>query len=111
MYLDNKNNYKIHKIDLQNSIKIIDLYKKNDESLFSKLKILTKDNFYLEIEGTEVIENLFLFDVNQTPIVPFLFSFSNIDPYYTRYKSKVVLQLPNQKKYIGEGVLEIMDLK
>mgnify|MGYP006146068599 CR=1 FL=1 len=90
---------------------ITDLYKKNDESLFSKLKILTKDNFYLEIEGTEVIENLFLFDVNQTPIVPFLFSFSNIDPYYTRYKSKVVLQLPNQKKYIGEGVLEIMDLK
>lgn len=90
---------------------ITGLYKKNNEALFSKLKILTNDNFYLEIEGVEVIENLYLFDVHKTPFIPFLFSLSNIDPYYTRFKSKVTLKLPNQNPMIGEGVLEIMDLK
>ena len=90
---------------------IKNLYDKNDEALFSKLKIITTDNFYLEIEGTEVIENLYLFDLHKTPIIPFLFSFSNIDPYYTRYKSKVMLQLPDETIYKGQGVLEIMDLK
>ena len=90
---------------------IENLYKKNNESLFSKLKILTTDEFYLEIEGTEVIENLGLFEVNNIPIVPSLFKLSNIDPYYTRYKSKVTLQLPNGQEYNGNGVLEIMDLK
>ena len=90
---------------------IKNLYDKNDEALFSKLKIITTENFYLEIEGTEVIENLYLFDLHKTPIIPFLFSFSNIDPYYTRYKSKVMLQLPDETIYKGQGVLEIMDLK
>ena len=90
---------------------ITDLYKSNNEPLFSKLKIITKDDFYLEIEGKEVIENLYLFDVNNIPLLPNLFQFSNIDPYYTRYKSKVKLELPNQESFEGEGVLEIMDLK
>ena len=44
-------------------------------------------------------------------LTSFLFQFSNIDPYYTRYKSKVILQLPDEMRYEGEGVLEIMDLK
>ena len=88
-----------------------DLYEKNNEPLYSKLKIITTDDFYIEIEGTEVIENLYLFDVNNIPVLPNLFQFSNIDPYYTRYKSKVKLQLPNEEILTGEGVLEIMDLK
>ena len=90
---------------------ITNLYKKNNEPLFSKLNIITTDDFYLEIEGTDVIENLYLFDVNNIPLLPNLFQFSNIDPYYTRYKSKVILQLPDEMRYEGEGVLEIMDLK
>lgn len=90
---------------------ITDLYDKNNEPLYSKLKIITIDDFYLEIEGTEVIENLYLFDVNNIPLVTNLFKFSSIDPYYTRYKSKVRLKLPNNENYEGEGVLEIMDLK
>ena len=90
---------------------ITNLYKYNNEPLFSKLKIITTDNFYLEIEGTDVIENLNLFDVNNIPLLSNLFQFSNIDPYYTRYKSKVVLQLPDGMKHEGEGVLELMDLK
>ena len=90
---------------------ITDLYSKNNEPLFSKLKILTNDKFYLEIEGIDVIENLYLFDVHNNPVIPFLFQLSDIDPYYTRYKSKVILQLPDETLYEGEGVLEIMDLK
>ena len=90
---------------------ITDLYRYNNEPLFSKLKIITKDNFYLEIEGMDVIENLNLFDVNNIPLLSNLFQLSNIDPYYTRYKSKVILQLPNGISYEGEGVLELMDLK
>ena len=90
---------------------ITDLYEKNNEPLYSKLKIITTDDFYIEIEGTEVIENLYLFDVNNIPVLPNLFQFSDIDPYYTRYKSKVKLQLPNEAILTGEGVLEIMDLK
>ena len=90
---------------------ITDLYEKNNEPLYSKLKIITTDDFYIEIEGTEVIENLYLFDVNNIPVLPNLFQFSDIDPYYTRYKSKVKLQLPNEATLTGEGVLEIMDLK
>ena len=92
---------------------ITDLYKSNNEPLFSKLKIITKDDFYLEIEGKEVIENSLVkrhfILIGNPPI--FLFQFSNIDPYYTRYKSKVKLELPNQESFEGEGVLEIMDLK
>ena len=90
---------------------ITDLYKYNNEPLFSKLKIITKDGFYLEIEGLDVIENLNLFDVNNIPLLSNLFQLSKIDPYYTRYKSKVVLQLPDGLSYEGEGVLELMDLK
>ena len=90
---------------------ITDLYKKNNEALFSKLKILTKDDFYLEIEGEEVIENLSLFDVGNVPLMPFLMNLSKIDPYYTRFKSKVTLSIPDGKTFEGEGVLEIMDLR
>ena len=90
---------------------ISDLYDKNNETLFSKLKILTKDNFYLEIEGQDVIENLSLFDVVKIPFLKQIMYFSKIDPYYTRFKSQVQLKLPNGKEISGEGVLEIMDLK
>ena len=76
-------------------------------------KVMSLEEFpiYLEIEGMDVIENLNLFDVNNIPLLSNLFQLSNIDPYYTRYKSKVILQLPNGISYEGEGVLELMDLK
>ena len=90
---------------------ITDVYDKNDEMLFSKLKILTKDNYYIEIEGKEVIENLSLFDVSNIPLIPTMFKLSNIDPYYTRYKSTVTLDLPNGQKISGDAVLEVMDLR
>ena len=72
---------------------------------------ITKDGYYIEVDGYEVIENLALFDVANNPILPFLFTLSTIDPYYTRYKSKVRLELPNGKTINGDAVLEIMDLK
>ena len=90
---------------------IEEIYDKNNESLFSKLKILTKDNYYLEIDGYEVIENLELFEINNIPLIPSLFKLSNIDPHYTRFKSNVILELPNGEMVSGDGVLEIMDLK
>ena len=90
---------------------ILDLYNKKNEPLYSKLKILTKDNFYVEIEGKEVIENLKLFEIARVPLAPFFFKLSNIDPYYTRFKSDVTIKLPNGNIYRGDGVLEIMDLK
>jgi len=90
---------------------ITNLYKKNNESLFSKLKILTKDDYNIEIEGTDVIENLHLFDVVKIPFLKKVMNIRNIDPYYTRYKSKVYLKLPNDSIITGDGVLEIMDLK
>ena len=104
-------NYGQNGIFTANENLITDLYKKNDEALFSKLKILTKDNFYLEITGDEVIENLALFEVSKGKVMPFLFNFSKIDPYYTRYKSDVALTLPTGETLQGSGVLEIMDLK
>ena len=90
---------------------ITDIYKKNNETFFSKFKVITKDGYYIEVDGYEVIENLALFDVANNPILPFLFTLSTIDPYYTRYKSKVRLELPNGKTINGDAVLEIMDLK
>ena len=90
---------------------ISDLYKKNNETFFSKFKMMTTDNYYLEIDGYEVIENLALFEVSNIPIVPLIFKFSSIDPYYTRYKSSVMLSLPNGETITGDAVLEIMDLK
>ena len=90
---------------------IANIYKKNNESLFSKLKIITKDDYYLEIEGYEVIENLELFEINNIPLIPSLFRLSSIDPHYTRFKSNVLLELPNGEEISGDGVLEIMDLK
>ena len=87
------------------------VYTKNNEALYSKLKIITKDAYYLEIDGYEVIENLQLFEINKIPLVPFVFGLSGIDPYYTRFKSNVTLQLPNGEVFNGDGVLEIMDLK
>ena len=90
---------------------ITDIYERNDEMLFSKLKILTKDNYYIEIDGNEVIENLELFDISNIPLLPSLFKFSNIDPYYTRYKSTITLNLPSGQSLSGDAVLEIMDLR
>ena len=90
---------------------ITNLYEKNNESLFSKLKILTTDSFYLEIEGTDVIENLQLFEVAKIPFVKSIMGLYKIDPFYTRFNSKVYLRLPNNKYYEGDGVLEIMDLR
>ena len=90
---------------------ITDLYKKNDETFFSKFKVLTKDNFSIEVDGYEVIENLALFEVSNTPLIPLFFKFSKIDPYYTRYKSTLNLELPSGEKLEGDAVLEIMDLK
>ena len=90
---------------------ISNLYDKNNETLFSKLKILTKDNFYLEIEGQDVIENLSLFDVVKIPFFKQIMQFSKVDPYYTRFKSKVKLKLSDGTEIDGNGVLEIMDLK
>ena len=90
---------------------ITDIYKKNDESLFSKLKILTTDDYNIEIDGTDVIENLHLFEVVKIPFLKQAMGLKNIDPYYTRFKSNVYLKLPNDSIIKGEGVLEIMDLK
>ena len=63
--------------------------------------MMTTDNYYLEIDGYEVIENLALFEVSNIPIVPLIFKFSSIDPYYTRYKSSVMLSLPNGETITG----------
>ena len=90
---------------------ITDVYRKNNESFFSNFKLLTKDNYFIEIDGYEVIENLALFEVSNTPFIPLFFKFSKIDPYYTRYKSTVNLELPSGEKLEGDAVLEIMDLK
>tara|TARA_Y100001935_G_C17293422_1_gene504766 strand:- start:376 stop:1476 length:1101 start_codon:yes stop_codon:yes gene_type:complete len=90
---------------------ITDLYKKNDETFFSNFKVLTRDDYFIEVDGYEVIENLALFEVSNTPIIPFFFKLTKIDPYYTRYKSTVNLELPNGVKLEGDAVLEIMDLK
>ena len=90
---------------------ITDVYAKNDETFFSNFKLLTKDNYFIEIDGYEVIENLALFEVSNTPLIPLFFKLSKIDPYYTRYKSTVNLELPNGEKLQGDAVLEIMDLK
>ena len=104
-------NYGQNGIFTSNENLITDLYDSNNEALFSKLKIMTKDNFYLEIEGFEVIENLALFEVSNAKVMPFLFNLSKIDPYYTRFKSDVLLTLPNGETLKGDGVLEIMDLR
>mgnify|MGYP007000227671 CR=1 len=48
------------------------------------------------------------FDIN---FLYLIFKFSSIDPYYTRYKSSVMLSLPNGETITGDAVLEIMDLK
>ncbi|MAJ44616.1 MAG: hypothetical protein CMF96_07730 [Candidatus Marinimicrobia bacterium] len=90
---------------------ITDLYKKNNEALFSKFKIITKDNYYIEVDGYDVIENLALFEITNNPLLPLIFKFSSLDPYYTRYKSNVILELPNGHILDGQAVLEIMDLK
>ncbi len=90
---------------------ITDIYKNNNETFFSKFKIMTRDQYYIEVDGYEYIENLALFDISNIPIVPSLFKLSNIDPHYTRFKSKIKLELPNGNRFEGDAVLEIMDLK
>ena len=73
---------------------------------------MTEDGFQVKIKGENIIDNTLLFDRIKT-ILPIsrLMNIFNIDPHYTRFKSKLVIKDTSGAVHEGFGILEIMDLK
>ena len=91
---------------------IKNIYRKKNEPLFSNLELITEDGFQIKIEGQKIIDNTLLFDRAKTPIpISPIMNFFNIDPHYTRLKSKLFIKDTINNTFEGFGVLEIMDLK
>ena len=88
------------------------VYRKQNEPLFSNLELMTEDGFQVKIKGENIIDNTLLFDRIKT-ILPIsrLMNIFNIDPHYTRFKSKLVIKDTSGAVHEGFGILEIMDLK
>ena len=88
------------------------VYRKQNEPLFSNLELMTEDGFQIKIQGENIIDNTLLFDRIKTilPISTLMNAF-NIDPYYTRFGSKLIIKDADGVTHKGYGILEIMDLK
>ncbi len=93
-------------------LRLIDnLYPKKNEPQFYDIKFLTENNYLVSIESDSVIDNSYLFKRMGMPIpIRWLFSISNIDPFYTRLSSNLSLRSKNNSIIKGSGILEIMDL-
>ena len=88
------------------------VYRKQNEPLFSNLELMTEDGFQIKIQGENIIDNTLLFNRIKTVLpISTIMNIINIDPYYTRFKSKVVIKDTNGATHNGSGILEIMDLK
>ena len=92
---------------------IRDLYRKQNEPLFSNLELITEDGYQIKIEGKDVIDNTLLFERIRNPILPIssIMNVLNIDPHYTRFNSRLTIKDKTNSIFEGFGILEIMDLK
>ena len=91
---------------------INNLYPKNNEPLFSSIKVLTEDGILVSIKGSKLIDNSEIFKrMNLPSPIRWIMNKNSIDPYYSRFKSDV--KLSKNGNYLGNGfgILEIMDLK
>ncbi len=92
---------------------IRDLYRKQNEPLFSNLELITEDGYQIKIEGKDIIDNTLLFERIKNPILPIssIMNVLNIDPHYTRFNSRLTIKDTTSSIFEGFGILEIMDLK
>ena len=76
------------------------------------MEMITEDGYRLKIEGENVLENITIFKRMGLPFpIRYGMSLSKIDPYYSRYDSKLTLIDKDGNKTEGFGVYEIMDLR
>ena len=85
---------------------------KNNESPSQRFSLKSKkSNTELIFLSEHVIDETNLFDRGNVPWpIKNFFQLSTIDPTYTRFLSKTELKI-NENKILGEGILEVMDLK
>ena len=96
---------------MKNSL-IKNLYTKKNEPQFSNFLITSDNNISVAITGIDIIENINIFKRMKVPLpVRWAFSYSNIDPYYTRFSSNFTLKLNSGLEFEGKGIMEIMDLQ
>jgi len=85
---------------------------KNNEFLSQKFSLKSKkSNNELIFSSENAIDETNLFDRGNVPHpIKSLFQLSTIDPTYTRFLSKTELKI-DDNKILGEGILEVMDLR
>jgi len=95
------------------SDRITDIYSEKNEPLFKTMEMITEDGYRLKIKGKNVLENITIFKRMGLPFpIRYGMSLSKIDPYYSRYNSKLTLiDKEGNKTEEGFGVYEIMDLR
>ena len=99
-------------MNFKKSDRITDLYNEKNEPLFKTMEMITEDGYRLKIEGENVLENITIFKRMGLPFpIRYGMSLSKIDPYYSRYDSKLTLIDKKGNKTEGFGVYEIMDLR
>ena len=90
---------------------IENLYPKKNEPQFYDIKFLTENNYLVSIESDSIIDNSYLFKRMGIPApIRWIFAVSKIDPFYTRFSSKLSFRTKKNKIINGSGILEIMDL-
>lgn len=91
---------------------IKNVYRKQNEPLFSNLELMTEDGYHIKIQGKKIIDNTLLFERVKTPLpISTIMNIINIDPHYTRFQSNLSIKDTTNRTFEGFGILEIMDLK
>ena len=90
---------------------IKNFYPKKNEPQFSEFTISSLNDISVRIKGGQVIDNIELFKRMKMPFpLRWGFQLTDIDPFYTRFSSELIIDINGQQTHQGTGVLEIMDL-